>query len=101
MAKVHSRFQFGISNMYISFRMLYTFQKRVVIIIHFLLQGVPYKVGKFPLAANSRAKTNNDTDGLVKVLGHKETDRILGVHIIASVSGSGWKLENWYSWTPL
>jgi len=43
-------------------------------------------VGKFPLAANSRAKTNNDTDGLVKIVGDKETDRVLGVHIMASVS---------------
>jgi len=50
-------------------------------------EGIPYKVGKFPLAANSRAKTNNDADGMVKVLGHKDTDRILGVHIIASVAG--------------
>jgi len=50
-------------------------------------EGVPYKVGKFPLAANSRAKTNNDTDGLVKVLGHKDTDRLLGAHIVASVAG--------------
>jgi len=50
-------------------------------------EGIPYKVGKFPLAANSRAKTNNDTDGLVKILSHKETDRILGCHIVASVAG--------------
>jgi len=50
-------------------------------------EGVIYKIGKFPMAANSRAKTVNDTDGLVKVLADKETDRILGVHIIASVAG--------------
>jgi len=50
-------------------------------------EGVAYKVGKFPMAANSRAKTNNDTDGFVKVLADKETDRILGVHVIASVAG--------------
>jgi len=50
-------------------------------------EGIPYKVGKFPMAANSRAKTNNDTDGLVKVLSHKETDRMLGAHIVASVAG--------------
>lgn len=50
-------------------------------------EGIPYKVGKFPLAANSRAKTNNDTDGLVKVLSHKETDRMLGAHIVASCAG--------------
>lgn len=50
-------------------------------------ENIPYKVGKFPLSANSRAKTNNDTDGIVKVLSHEETDRILGVHIVASVAG--------------
>ncbi|KAG0430714.1 hypothetical protein HPB47_022437, partial [Ixodes persulcatus] len=50
-------------------------------------QGVDYKVGKFPLAANSRAKTNNETDGLVKVLGDKQTDRLLGVHMIAWGAG--------------
>lgn len=38
------------------------------------------------MAANSRAKTNNDADGIVKVLAHEETDRLLGVHIVASVS---------------
>jgi len=50
-------------------------------------EGVKYKVGKFPLAANSRAKTNNDTDGFVKVLADETTDRILGVHIVASCAG--------------
>lgn len=48
---------------------------------------VDYKVGKFMMVANSRAKTNNETDGLVKVLADKATDRILGVHMIASVAG--------------
>jgi dihydrolipoamide dehydrogenase len=47
--------------------------------------NIPYKVGKFPFAANSRAKTNNDADGFVKVLGHKDTDRLLGAHIISTV----------------
>uniref|UniRef100_A0A8C2X5N0 Dihydrolipoyl dehydrogenase, mitochondrial n=1 Tax=Cyclopterus lumpus TaxID=8103 RepID=A0A8C2X5N0_CYCLU len=50
-------------------------------------EGVPYKVGKFPFAANSRAKTNADTDGLVKILGHKETDRMLGAHILGTGAG--------------
>lgn len=49
-------------------------------------EGVDYKVGKFPFAANSRAKTNNETDGFVKVLADKTTDRILGTHIIGPVS---------------
>jgi dihydrolipoamide dehydrogenase len=46
------------------------------------------KVGKFPMMANSRAKTNRQTDGLVKVISDAETDRVLGVWIIASVAGS-------------
>ncbi|CAG7716756.1 unnamed protein product [Allacma fusca] len=50
-------------------------------------EGVEYVVGKFPFAANSRAKTNNDTDGLVKVLGDKNTDRLLGAHIIGPGAG--------------
>ena len=51
-----------------------------------IFQGVEYTVGKFPLAANSRAKTIDDTDGFVKVLGDKKTDRMLGTHFIGSVS---------------
>ncbi|KAJ8918622.1 hypothetical protein NQ315_013128 [Exocentrus adspersus] len=50
-------------------------------------EGVDYKIGKFPFMANSRAKTNNDTDGFVKVLADKATDRILGTHIIGSTAG--------------
>jgi dihydrolipoamide dehydrogenase len=50
--------------------------------------GVDYKVGKFPMMANSRAKTNRDTDGFVKVIADARTDRVLGVHIIASVAGT-------------
>ena len=46
------------------------------------------KVGKFPMMANSRAKTNRDTDGFVKVIADAKTDRVLGVHIIASIAGS-------------
>jgi dihydrolipoamide dehydrogenase len=45
--------------------------------------GIEYKVGKFPLTANGRAKVNKTTDGFVKVLADVKTDRILGVHIIA------------------
>ncbi|XP_031697465.1 dihydrolipoyl dehydrogenase, mitochondrial-like, partial [Anarrhichthys ocellatus] len=50
-------------------------------------EGVPYKVGKFPFAANSRAKTNADTDGMVKIIAHKETDRMLGAHIVGTGAG--------------
>ncbi len=45
-----------------------------------------YNVGKFPFIANSRAKTVGETDGFVKVLGDKKTDRLLGAHIIGPVS---------------
>jgi dihydrolipoamide dehydrogenase len=46
------------------------------------------KVGKFPMMANSRAKTNRDTDGFVKIIADAKTDRVLGVHIIASLAGT-------------
>ena len=49
--------------------------------------GGEIKVGKFPMMANSRAKTNRDTDGFVKVIADAKTDRVLGVHIIASIAG--------------
>ncbi|KAF8169917.1 dihydrolipoyl dehydrogenase [Mycena galopus ATCC 62051] len=49
--------------------------------------GVQYAVGKFNFTANSRAKTNLDTDGFVKILTEKETDKILGVHIIGPNAG--------------
>lgn len=50
--------------------------------------GIAYKAGKFPFTANSRAKANRDTDGFVKILADKETDRVLGVHIIGSMAGT-------------
>uniref|UniRef100_A0A8C6WAS7 Dihydrolipoyl dehydrogenase, mitochondrial n=1 Tax=Nannospalax galili TaxID=1026970 RepID=A0A8C6WAS7_NANGA len=50
-------------------------------------EGIEYKVGKFPFAANSRAKTNSDTDGMVKILGQKSTDRALGAHILGPDAG--------------
>ncbi|KAF2664634.1 dihydrolipoyl dehydrogenase [Microthyrium microscopicum] len=49
--------------------------------------GVKYKVGSFPYSANSRAKTNQDSDGMVKFLSDAQTDRILGVHIIGPAAG--------------
>ena len=45
-------------------------------------EGVAYKSGKFPFAANSRAKVNHEAEGFVKVLADATTDRILGVHMI-------------------
>lgn len=50
--------------------------------------GRAIKVGKFPMVGNSRAKTNRDTDGFVKVIADAETDRVLGVWIVASVAGT-------------
>ena len=46
------------------------------------------KIGKFPMMANSRAKTNHEPDGFVKVVADAETDRVLGVWAIANVAGT-------------
>ncbi|MBY4635713.1 dihydrolipoyl dehydrogenase [Sphingopyxis sp. XHP0097] len=46
------------------------------------------KVGKFPMLGNSRAKTNHEPDGFVKVIADAKTDRVLGVWCIASVAGT-------------
>ena len=48
---------------------------------------VNYKIGKFSLMANSRAKTINETDGFVKILADTKTDKVLGAHIISSNAG--------------
>ena len=50
--------------------------------------GREVKIGKFPMLANSRAKTNRDTDGFVKVIADAATDRVLGVWIVASLAGT-------------
>jgi dihydrolipoamide dehydrogenase len=50
-------------------------------------EGVKYNKGVFPFLANSRAKTNNDFEGMVKILTHKDTDKILGIHIIGPNAG--------------
>ncbi|MBU6476708.1 MAG: dihydrolipoyl dehydrogenase [Xanthomonadaceae bacterium] len=44
-------------------------------------EGIPYKTGSFPFAANGRALAINEGVGLVKIIAHAETDRILGVHM--------------------
>jgi len=49
--------------------------------------GVDYRVGKFPFTANGRARAMQHTDGLVKVLADKATDRVLGVHIVGYGAG--------------
>lgn len=50
-------------------------------------EGVPYRVGRFPFAANGRAKAMGESEGLVKILSHETTDRILGVHILGPHAG--------------
>jgi dihydrolipoamide dehydrogenase len=49
--------------------------------------GIDYNVGKFPFSANSRARSNADSDGFVKILADKTTDAILGCHIIGPAAG--------------
>lgn len=51
-------------------------------------ESIPYKVGKFPFLANSRARATGQTDGFVKILAHGETDEVLGVHIIGPQAGT-------------
>ncbi|KAJ3194148.1 dihydrolipoamide dehydrogenase precursor [Irineochytrium annulatum] len=50
-------------------------------------EGVEYRVGTFPFAANSRAKTIDDAEGMVKIISDAKTDRILGAHIMAPGAG--------------
>ena len=45
-------------------------------------EGRAYKAGKFPFMANSRAKTNHETDGFVKILADAKTDEVLGAHLM-------------------
>ncbi|MEM1105347.1 MAG: dihydrolipoyl dehydrogenase [Pseudomonadota bacterium] len=45
-------------------------------------EGVAYVTGSFPFMANSRARTNHETDGFVKILADKQTDKILGAHMM-------------------
>ncbi len=49
--------------------------------------GRAYKVGKFPFMGNARAKAVHQGDGFVKILADKDTDRILGAHIIGPMAG--------------
>ena len=51
-------------------------------------EGIEYSVGKFPFTANGRAKVNRQTDGFVKILADKKTDRVLGVQIIGPDAGN-------------
>ena len=49
--------------------------------------GVEYKVGKFPFTANGRARAMLHTDGFVKILADKKSDKVLGVHIVGFGAG--------------
>jgi dihydrolipoamide dehydrogenase len=49
--------------------------------------GVAYTVGKFPFSANSRARTNADSEGFVKIVADAKTDKVLGVHIVGPAAG--------------
>jgi dihydrolipoamide dehydrogenase len=50
--------------------------------------GIEYKTGKFPFLANSRGRASAQTDGFVKILADRKTDRVLGVHIIGAHAGT-------------
>ncbi|MGU3399095.1 dihydrolipoyl dehydrogenase [Brucellaceae bacterium D45D] len=49
--------------------------------------GIDYKIGKFPFTANGRARAMQHTDGFVKILADKATDRVLGAHILGYNAG--------------
>jgi len=51
-------------------------------------EGIEYRVGKFPFTANGRARAMNSTDGMVKILADKTTDRILGAHVLGPEAGT-------------
>ncbi|MGQ0584233.1 MAG: dihydrolipoyl dehydrogenase [Reyranella sp.] len=50
--------------------------------------GVAFKVGKYPFTADPRSRANGATEGFVKVLSDKTTDRVLGVHIFGAEAGT-------------
>jgi dihydrolipoamide dehydrogenase len=50
--------------------------------------GIEYRSGSFPFTANSRARTNMETDGFVKILADAGTDRVLGAHIVGPDAGT-------------
>lgn len=49
--------------------------------------GIDYTAGKFPFTANSRARANAETDGMVKILADKRSGKVLGVHILGPLAG--------------
>jgi dihydrolipoamide dehydrogenase len=50
-------------------------------------EGVKFKVGRFPLKANSRARTNGETWGMVKIVAEKRNNKILGGCVIGENAG--------------
>ncbi|MFQ6021508.1 MAG: dihydrolipoyl dehydrogenase [Acidiferrobacterales bacterium] len=48
--------------------------------------GEPYRAGVFPFAANGRARALEEPVGMVKLIAHEQTDRILGVHVIGPLA---------------
>ena len=50
--------------------------------------GVDYAVGRFPFQANSRARCSGETEGFVKILADRQSDRVLGVHILGADAGT-------------
>ena len=50
-------------------------------------QGIAYTKGVFPMIANSRARTNQDADGMVKILSCAKTDKMLGIHLLGANAG--------------
>ncbi|MEM9420541.1 MAG: dihydrolipoyl dehydrogenase [Planctomycetota bacterium] len=50
-------------------------------------EGIAYNKGKFPFMANGRARAIEEVNGFVKILADKETDRVLGVHILGQSAG--------------
>ncbi|HLW28326.1 MAG TPA: dihydrolipoyl dehydrogenase [Kiloniellales bacterium] len=50
--------------------------------------GIDYRVGKFPFTANGRARAMNSSEGMVKILADKATDKILGAHILGPEAGN-------------
>jgi dihydrolipoamide dehydrogenase len=50
--------------------------------------GVAYKIGKYPFTADPRSRANGATEGFVKVLADKATDKVLGVHIMGAEAGT-------------
>ncbi len=54
---------------------------------HLQAQGIPYRKGTFPFLANGRAKAMAQTDGMVKILVERDSDRILGAHIVGPRAG--------------